>query len=168
MQLYTMSKMLCEENVNVVTRDMGVDDLPEVLSIEAVSFPRPWTEGMFREELRSPLCRTRVAEVKGRIIGYISYSLILDEIHLRNIAVRTGWQRQGIASVLLEEMFDGAVSRNIRWATLEVRPSNMAALQLYKKFLFSVRGIRRNYYTETGEDAIILWADVSGIMKKKK
>lgn len=146
---------------------MGVDDLPEILSIEAVSFPTPWSEGMFREELQSPLCRTRVAEIDGLIVGYISYSLVLDEMHLRNIAVRTEWRRHGIASYLIEEMFHGAMSRSIRWAMLEVRPSNVAAIRLYKKFHFTVRGIRRNYYAETGEDAVILWANVAAVMKKR-
>ena len=145
--------------VNIETRDMTADDMEDVLSIESVSFPAPWSEGMFLEEMRHPFCHDLVGLVEGRIVGYISFAIVYDEIHLRNLAVHKDWKRHGVASNLLSRMITISSGRGARCGTLEVRGSNVAALELYKRFGFVVEGTRPSYYSDTGEDALIMWAN---------
>jgi ribosomal-protein-alanine N-acetyltransferase len=148
----------------VTVREMTPYDLDEVLTIERASFPTPWTKAMFREELFIPLCHDLVAVFEGRIIGYISFSIVIDEVHLRNIAVHGEWKRRGIASKMIAEMICLSSKRGADKVTLEVRESNRGAIELYKKFGFVVKGVRPLYYNDTGEDALILWADFEGMM----
>ena len=143
-----------------MVRDMGTEDLDEVLAIEGVSFPTPWSENMFREELDSPLCHDLVAVSSRQIAGYISFLIVLDEVHLRNIAVRDDMKRLGVASRMTAEMFRISSRVGARWCTLEVRKSNRAAIKLYKKFGFVISGVRPRYYTDTHEDALIMEATV--------
>jgi len=82
--------------VNFETRDMTADDMVDVLSIESVSFPTPWSEGMFREEMQHPFCHDLVAHVADHIVGYICFAIVSDEVHLRNLAVLEDWKRQGV------------------------------------------------------------------------
>jgi len=145
--------------LDIKTRDMAVDDLDEILMIERVSFPTPWSRGIFMGELEYPLCRGLVALVRGRIVGYICFAIVYDEIHLRNLAVHEEWKRQGVASELLSQMIAVSAVEGAQYATLEVRRSNTAALGLYKRFGFVVEGVRPSYYSDTREDALIMWAD---------
>ncbi|MBW2557522.1 MAG: ribosomal protein S18-alanine N-acetyltransferase [Deltaproteobacteria bacterium] len=145
--------------VNIETRDMAADDMEDVLAIESVSFPIPWSEGMFLEEMQHPFCHDLVALLEGQIVGYISFAIVCDEIHLRNLAVHESWKRRGVASELLSKMVTISSGKGARHGTLEVRRSNVAALELYKRFGFVVEGTRYSYYSETGEDALIMWAD---------
>lgn len=141
-------------------RNMTVDDLPQVLAIERVSFPTPWTENIFRDEIHSFLCSNLVATIKGKVVGYIDFSVILDEIHLRNIAVHKDFKKKGIASQLLSRMIKIGSEKGALWSTLEVRRSNTNAIKLYEKFGFVITGVRPLYYRDTKEDAIIMWADL--------
>ncbi len=143
---------------DIIVRKMRPGDLKEVLAIEKVSFPTPWSENMFLEELYSPICNDFVATSDGEIVGYISFLTVLDEIHLRNIAVREDRKRRKIASKLLGEMFKISSEKGTNWCTLEVRKSNYAAITMYKKFGFVISGIRPRYYSETREDALIMQA----------
>ena len=145
--------------VNIEMRNMMADDLNDVLSIERVYFLTPWSEGMFLEEMRHPFCHDLVALVNGNIVGYISFAIVYDEIHLRNLAVHKNWRRHKVASELLSKMITISSGKGARYGTLEVRKSNLAALELYKRFGFVVEGTRPSYYSETGEDALIMWAD---------
>jgi ribosomal-protein-alanine N-acetyltransferase len=145
--------------VSVTVREMTSDDLDEVLAIEQTSFPTPWTKAMFREELFIPLCHDLVALCGERIVGYICFSIVVDEVHLRNIAVHRDWKRRGIASKMIAEMICLSSEKGADRVTLEVRESNRGAIDLYKKFGFVVKGVRPLYYNDTGEDALILWAD---------
>lgn len=145
--------------VNIETRDMTADDMEDVLSIESVSFPTPWSRGMFLEEMRHPFCHDLVALVEGQIVGYISFAIVCDEIHIRNLAVHKDWKRHGVASKLLSRMITISSGMGARYGTLEVRRSNVAALELYKRFGFVVEGTRPSYYSETAEDALIMWAN---------
>ncbi len=137
-------------------------DLGEVLQIERASFPTAWSERMFRNELRSPLSRNFVARgpEEGRIAGYINFWVFAGEVHLNNIAVHPDLRGKGIGSRLLKEMMATARKERAVWLTLEVRPSNLAAIRLYEKFGFKVRGVRPRYYTDTLEDAFIMWSEV--------
>lgn len=141
-------------------RHMGFNDLSDVLSIEKVSFRTPWSEGIFRDELFSSLCHNFVATVEEKIVGYICFAIIVDEVHLRNISVHKDYRRFGIASQMMSEMIRTSQERGVLWSTLEVRRSNTAAMKFYEKYGFEIKGIRRSYYRDTGEDAFIMWANV--------
>lgn len=144
----------------VEIREMKVDDLPEVLSIERISFRTPWSENLFREELFSPVCRSFVATMDGKVAGYVTFAIVLDEVHLRNISVHQDYRKCGIASKLLAHMIKISRENGLSWCTLEVRRSNISAIRLYEKFRFTTWGIRPRYYNDTREDALIMWADL--------
>ncbi|MBP7766105.1 MAG: ribosomal protein S18-alanine N-acetyltransferase [Syntrophaceae bacterium] len=138
-------------------------DLPEILTIERLSFPSPWTEGMFLDELRVPQAQNWVVKIefggKALIGAYIIFWLVADEAHLHNLAVRKEFRRQGLANHLLQLMKQTAAQMGITKRTLEVRASNRQAIALYRKCGFVVKGRRPKYYTDTKEDALIMWAD---------
>lgn len=137
-------------------------DLPEILAIEEVSFVSPWTAGMFAEELENKLAQCLVIRInyEGRsVVGaYIIFRLIADEAHLHNLAVKNEYKRQGLAQSLMEVMKNIAMQVGIGARTLEVRESNKEAISLYLKCGFVVKGRRPIYYTDTHEDALIMWA----------
>lgn len=140
---------------------MGRADLPEILAIEKESFISPWTQGMFEQELQSTLAQCLVIRItsEGRsVIGaYIIFRLVADETHLYNLAVNKQFKRNGLAQILLETMKNIAAQVGINACTLEVRESNKEAINLYHKCGFVVKGRRPLYYTDTHEDALIMW-----------
>jgi ribosomal-protein-alanine N-acetyltransferase len=144
-------------------------DVVEIIAIERDSFPTPWSENIFRNEMTSPTSKmlvSRTVERKGGCVsGYIVYWRIDDEIHLHNIAVRRDMRRKRIAFRLLAEAIRRSRLEGARWVTLEVRRSNLPAQKMYEKFGFFVKGIRPGYYTDTKEDALIMWADLSLICR---
>jgi [ribosomal protein S18]-alanine N-acetyltransferase len=152
------------ENGSLLIGEYEEGDIDQIVAIERDSFPTPWSANIFRSEITSPISRMLVARVdrdaEGRVAGYLVYWRVVDETHLHNIAVRRDMRRQGIASQLLGEAVRCSRSEGARWLTLEVRRSNLAAQRFYEKFGFSVRGIRPGYYTDTREDALIMWADL--------
>jgi len=150
---------MAEGALDIETRDMVADDLEDVLVIERASFPTPWSRGIFLGEMEHPFCHDLVALVEGRVVGYICFAIVCDEIHLRNLAVHQDWKRRGVASRLFSRMIAISSTEGARYGTLEVRRSNTAALELYKRFGFMVEGIRPSYYSDTSEDALIMWAD---------
>jgi ribosomal-protein-alanine N-acetyltransferase len=131
-----------------------------VLRIEAEVYPRPWSLSLFLSELalRSTRAYT-VARVDGVVVGYCGLMLTGPDAHVTTIAVDPDWHRNGIGSRLLLQMARQAVERGAAHLTLEVRVSNKAAQELYRKFGFRPAGVRKNYYVETNEDAIVMWAD---------
>ena len=136
-------------------------DIGEVLAIEQAVFPSPWTENMFRQELSLPLSHILTARTaENEIVGYVTFWIVADEVHLHGIAVRKDWQRRGVASTLMGEMFRRSRTEGGLTAILEVRPSNEPARRLYDKFGFRVCGIRPLYYADSGEDALILRAEL--------
>jgi [ribosomal protein S18]-alanine N-acetyltransferase len=148
----------------VIIDQMQKDDLPEVLAIERESFPTPWTAGMFAKELKSSHARCLCARLDSAgqsvVAAYIIFWLIVDEIHLHNLAVKKEYRRQGLALELMGIMKKIAGENEITAQTLEVRESNSEAIKLYRKCGFVVKGVRPLYYTDTHEDALIMWADV--------
>ena len=150
---------MSEPVLDIETRTMGADDLDDILAIERVSFSIPWSRDIFMGEIEHPLCHDLVARVEGQIAGYISFAIVHDEIHLRNLAVHRDWKRHGVASRLLSRMITISSAEGARYGTLEVRKGNVAAIELYKRFGFVVKGVRPSYYSETCEDALIMWAD---------
>lgn len=140
------------------------EDLVEILQIENDSFPTPWSLGLFRSETNNPISRVMVGRTAGKlgraVAGYIVFWCVADEIHLHNIAVRRDLRRCGIGSRLLSRVFCDSRAHGARLVTLEVRRSNLAALSFYERFGFTVRGRRPGYYGDTGEDALIMTADM--------
>jgi [ribosomal protein S18]-alanine N-acetyltransferase len=138
-------------------------DLAEVLEIEKQSFPTPWSPGLFRGEMVNSISRMLVGKKDAAVVGYTVSWRVADEIHLHNIAVRRELRRCGIASRLLSRVIGDGRPEGARLVTLEVRRSNLAAQKLYERFGLTVRGVRRGYYTDTGEDALIMSADLERI-----
>ena len=137
--------------------------LPGVLRIENRSYPRPWSLGIFLSEISLGEARQYfVATLGSKVIGYCGMMVILDEGHITNIAVDGSYLTKGVAKRLLLNAFDVAVGLSIKDMTLEVRASNQIAQRLYFKFGFEPVGIRKNYYAESNEDALIMWCyDIS-------
>jgi len=157
--------MSVENKVYEVSADlMTKEDIPEILKIEKESFPAPWSEGMFVGEINNSMsyCICARAKYKGESIlaGYIIFWMVSPEIHLHNLAVKNEFRRQHLAFTLLDVMDDIGRNAGAKAVTLEVRPSNTEAIKLYEERGFVVKGIRKNYYTETGEDALVMWADI--------
>ncbi len=137
-------------------RRMRESDLEEVHEMECILFDDPWSFDNFRYEVvRSAVSWPLIAETEYEIIGYAVPWFVTDEMHLANIASSPLYQRQGIAAKLVIVMLDEAMRRSIRIVYLEVRPTNKAAISLYKTFGFETLGIRRRYY-RNGENAILM------------
>lgn len=133
--------------------------LKRVLAHERAVYAQPWTMGLFLSELARPESRSYVIARAGAVIvGHCGVLYIADEGHLTTVVVAPDCQRSGIATRMLAYQFTHAIDRGIAALTLEVRVSNTAANDLYRRFGFVPAGIRKGYYAETGEDALIMWA----------
>ncbi len=139
-------------------RELTADDLPGVLEIERASFADPWSEALFLAELGRPERAWRVAECDGVVAAFGGIMVVGDEAHLMDIAVEPDRRGKGLARGLLAALARDAVDRGARRMTLEVRESNAAALALYLSSGFDIAGRRTGYYSETGEDALVLWS----------
>jgi ribosomal-protein-alanine N-acetyltransferase len=134
--------------------------LRSVLKIEAKVYPRPWSMGLFMSEIGQREARTYlVARVGGAVVGYAGMMYVLEDGHVTTIAVDPAWHRHSIGSRLLLALADAGLARGIENLTLEVRVSNEPAKELYRRFGFVPAGIRKGYYVETGEDALVMWAN---------
>jgi ribosomal-protein-alanine N-acetyltransferase len=157
--------MCAEKDILQVVIDlMGIRDLPEILIIEKESFASPWSVGMFRDELKVPQSQCLVARIGLRedsvIGGYIIFWIVADEAHLHNLAVKKEFRRQGLARQFMDVMAEISRQAGLKTQSLEVRESNAGAIRLYEKCGFIVKGKRPLYYTDTHEDALIMWVDV--------
>ena len=142
-------------------RRLSYADLPQVIAIERRAFPTPWSLAMFVLELSKPSGICLAATRDGRIVGYLICSRYDTVWHVMNIAVDDRLRRQGIASTLLAHLFERADSPGEQY-TLEVRTSNAPAIALYERFGFRSAGLRRAYYHDNKEDAVIMWRVVEG------
>jgi ribosomal-protein-alanine N-acetyltransferase len=140
-------------------RRLALDDLDDVESIEKRAYRTPWSRSMFASELAKPASICLGAFEGERLVGYVINSRYVDAWHVMNVAVSPSHQRRGIATQLLEHLFDLTRDDERRGYTLEVRMSNADAIRLYEKLGFERRGIRRGYYTDNREDALIMWRD---------
>lgn len=147
-------------NVNVVAdvviRRMTYADLPQVIAIERRAFPTPWSLAMFVLELSKPSGICLAALRDDAIVGYLVCSRYDTVWHVMNVAVDPTARRTGVARALLEQLFERVGEEDARY-TLEVRPSNEGAIRLYERYGFRSAGIRRRYYQDNGEDALIMW-----------
>ena len=140
---------------------MGPPDLDGVMAIEEVSFPTPWSRGMFLEDFPRDFSDTLVAAgADDEVLGYAVCWTIAGESHLLNIAVHPARRGRGIGRALLSECIRRAARAGAALIFLEVRAGNEAAERLYRSMGFVFRGIRKGYYTDTGEDAVILDREV--------
>ena len=148
----------------VIVRLTGEDDLADVAALEAASFTNPWP----REVLARDLQNTAVSRVyamrdaAGILMAFCASWFVGDEIHINTLAVKESERRRGLATRLLQFVFQEAAREGLRRATLEVRRSNEAALNLYAGLGFEVRGVRPRYYQKPEEDALVLWSDHLG------
>src|SRR5579859_6235712 len=144
----------------VVIDDMTLDDIPAVQGVERASFPVPWPANAFRHELtQNRNARYIVAREREGIVGYAGLWLMVDEAHITTFAVLPDHRRQRIGERMLQRLFDIADQMGAEWLTLEVRVSNLAAQSLYEKYGFRRAGVRRRYYSDYNEDALIMWTD---------
>ncbi|TAN30365.1 MAG: ribosomal-protein-alanine N-acetyltransferase [Actinomycetota bacterium] len=133
--------------------------LDQVMDIERRAYPNPWTRSVFESELSQGVTRSYIVALHSRAVtGYCGTLYIIDEAHITNIAVDPDWQRMHIGTLLMSEIVRRAWNRNIQAITLEVRVSNFKAQRLYQRFGFQPAGIRKGYYQENNEDALIMWA----------
>ncbi len=141
---------------------MRRDDVDRVVAIERTSFSMPWSRGAFVYELeQNRAARCSVCRDDGQVVGYLCLWEIGDEIHITNLAVDPAHRRRGVARFLLTEILADARRRGIRTVFLEVRPTNTGALSLYQGLGFQVIGRRKGYYYDTGEDALVMEADLA-------
>jgi ribosomal-protein-alanine N-acetyltransferase len=143
---------------------MGLDDLDEVVAIERASFGMPWSRGAFLYEMeQNRVARCWVLRDGGRVVAYLCLWEIGGELHVTNVAVHPALRRRGLARQILGAILEDGRGRRLRSVTLEVRPTNEEARALYESFGFRVVGRRRGYYYDTGEDALIMEADLQAV-----
>ena len=136
-------------------------DLDGVLAVESESFTNPWTRDMYAWELQNrSMCHILLVRTADcHVAGFCAFWLVFDEVHINNIAMRPDFRAQGIGTALLKQVLAEGQQLGARRATLEVRASNAGARRLYERMGFYVAGVRRNYYSDPVEDALILWRD---------
>ncbi len=142
-----------------IIRRMMLSDVDGVAAVEAATFPTPWSREAFVSEMRNVAARYLVAEKDGRIIGYAGAWIIIDESHITNIAVLKDERGQGIGRRLTEGLMQYLSNLGAAYATLEVRKSNEVAQNLYVSLGFIKLGVRKRYYEDNGEDALIMVCD---------
>jgi ribosomal-protein-alanine N-acetyltransferase len=142
-------------------RSLQLRDLPAIERIERESYATPWSRSMFAGELSKPssICLGAFDGATRRLIGYLIVSRYVDAWHVMNVAVDPGRRRTGAATSMLQRLFELTAGDGRRGYTLEVRVSNRGAIDLYRRLGFQPRGIRRGYYTDNREDALIMWRD---------
>ncbi len=146
----------------VYFREIQSADMGEIMTIERASFTSPWSARFFLEEIRVSCAKFVLAEMAGRIVGYIIYWQLPKEVDIHNLAVHPAYRRRGIGHSLLSSAIDSAKGQGSNRVTLEVRKSNQAAQQLYHTLGFVERGVRKGYYSDDGEDALVMVLDLDG------
>ena len=144
-----------------IVRPMQMEDLQAILEIERTSFTTPWSLQAFKAELKdNEYARYLCLELEGQVIGYMGLWFILDEGHITNIAIAPNFRGQHWGEYLMRSMMDRMVEQGMERMTLEVRASNSPAQSLYKRLGFATAGVRKGYYADTQEDALIMWVEL--------
>jgi [ribosomal protein S18]-alanine N-acetyltransferase len=138
---------------------MQLEDVPEVMAVDRLCFPTPWSEISYRSEIGNNAAYYLVARQEGRLIGFGGAWLVMDEAHVTTLGVEPTFRGRKIGERILAAILVEARQRGVRRASLEVRESNTAALRLYEKYGFIPVARRRGYYTDNGEDAIVMWIE---------
>lgn len=142
---------------NIIIRPMVMDDVDAVYIVEKNCFVDPWSKESIKKELKNNLARYLVAQLDNKIVGYVGAWFIVDEGHITNVAVHSGYRGKKFGDKLVKEMVQLCKENNIVAMTLEVRESNVVAQNLYRKYGFKMGGIRKEYYSDNKEDAVIMW-----------
>ena len=146
------------DKINIIIHEMTMEQLDEVMLIEEECFPTPWSRASFEKELKENVYAYYfTAELDGKIAGYGGMWHIVNEGHITNIAVTESARRQGVGQKLVDALFAKGRELEMIGMTLEVRISNYKAQRLYSRNGFKPEGIRKNYYDDTREDAVIMW-----------
>lgn len=141
-------------------RKMTLEDIPAIVDLDQKSFSLPWPERSFRFEVAdNPASRSWVAVLDGKVVGMIVVWLFVDEAHVATLATHPNYRRQGIAQSLLSHALRHVMQEGARSSFLEVRESNLAAQEMYRKFGYEESGRRRRYYKDNDEDAILMNLD---------
>ncbi len=146
---------------SVIIRSMQKQDIDQIFEIENKCFSTPWSKESFKSELLNDHAYYECAEENGDIVGYMGMWKIIDECHITNVAVLPNHRNKGIATMLIEKIIEVCKCSEIESMTLEVRESNLTAINLYTKFGFYPLGKRPKYYQMPSEDAIIMWKKVN-------
>lgn len=145
---------------NLVIRQADEQDVDAIAGLEEICFTTPWSRNSIHQELtENKLAFYTIAELNGQVVGYAGMWFIIDEGHITNVAVLPEHRQKHIGSAMIAVMIHFAEERGIKRFTLEVRSSNEAAKALYRKFDFKEEGLRKGYYQDNGEDAVIMWRD---------
>jgi ribosomal-protein-alanine N-acetyltransferase len=152
----SMAEITTEGSFSIEVRELAYADLPRVIAIERRAFPTPWSLAMFVLELSKPSGICLAAVHSRRLVGYLICSRYDTVWHVMNIAVDVDHQHKGVASALLAELYARVGDEAARF-TLEVRRSNDVAIRLYEREGFRAAGLRRRYYQDNGEDALVMW-----------
>ncbi len=150
------------QKLQVKIRPMQQNDLDDVMKIESTVYgEHHWNKDSFESEIATELGNyfSLIEAKSNKLIGYGGFWNILDEGHITTIAIAKEYQGKGLSELLLQKFIDLGYKKLIKWFTLEVRVSNMAAFGLYKKYLFESSGVRPKYYQDTQEDALIMWTE---------
>ena len=147
-----------KRDIDFAIEKARAEHIDEITGIEKSSFAVPWSKGSFTDEITANDLAVYICAIAGgRVVGYIGMWDICGEGHVTNLAVHPDFRNKGVGSGLVEGLIEEAKKRGIRSMTLEVRKSNLAAQALYKKFGFAAAGVRKRYYEDNGEDAVIMW-----------
>lgn len=147
-------------NENVKVRKMVLNDVDAVYDIEVASFTTPWTKEAFENEIaKNQLAIYFVVSEAERIVGYVGMWTIVDELHITNVAIAPEFRGKGYSNALIQHVLEYALEHGFVAITLEVRASNKVAISLYEKYMFVATGIRKGYYQDTGEDAVVMWRE---------
>jgi ribosomal-protein-alanine N-acetyltransferase len=146
--------------VEVAVVPLRLSDLTDVEAIERRAYRTPWSRSMFASELAKSTSICLGAFEGDQLVGYVINSRYVDAWHVMNVAVDPAYQHRGIATRMLERLFELTADDERRGYTLEVRVSNADAIRLYERLGFERRGVRRGYYTDNHEDALIMWREV--------
>lgn len=138
---------------------MRHEDIPAIMVVERECFTSPWSDNAYRTELSNQCAEYYVAWMEGELVGYIGMWLIMDEVHITTLGVTERCRGMRVGERLLARILDAAREREAQRVTLEVRKSNYVAISLYKKYGFREAAIRKGYYSDNQEDAIIMWVD---------
>lgn len=146
--------------MKITIRPAKIEDIEAISEIEKESFPTPWSKELIREELTFPLSLNLVATIDEVVIGYVLSWLIPPEVHILNLAVSQTFRKKGVGRKIMDSLFYEAAKRGANKFTLEVRHKNVSAISFYQCFGFVTKGVRKGYYQDTGEDALIMWKDL--------
>lgn len=148
---------------NIVIEEMKEEDIDGVFEVEKNCFEDYWSKDSFKKELNNNLAKYFVAKVDEKIAGYVGIWFVVDEGHITNVAVHENFRGKKIGDKLIKRLVEVCKDNNIVSMTLEVRASNVVAQNLYRKYGFKMAGIRKEYYSNNKEDAIIMWNDIKEV-----